>query len=147
MTEIGTPAEAAAAYGIVYDGAPSEGWKVIGRGCSRIALLGPSGVVYKVPYDSTAEASGVQNNRVEALRLGRWAGRSFAPRATLYEVPGEWGDLIPVLAMEHVVADGTEATNMDEMLQALIEVQAIDLNSGNWVVRQGRAIVIDAAGV
>jgi hypothetical protein len=124
------------------------GCRVIGQGQSRVAVLGPDGRVYKVPCESVVERSGARDNRREARLFAEMAGKSFCPGAVqLLTVVDEYGDDVPVLRMEYIEADGSEASNLSEMLEWLAERRLLDLNSANWIVRGGRAIVVDAACV
>jgi hypothetical protein len=152
--EIGSQAEAQAAFEAVEMhhsfGEPiPAGFAVVGRGRSRIALRSvASDVVYKVPCDAALEANGAKDNRVESYTYRvEWAGRDYCPRATLHWATDQYGDHVAVLAMEYLENDGSEPRNLDEVLGALASLGALDLNNGNWITRDGKAIVIDCAGI
>jgi len=124
------------------------GWRQIGRGRSRVALLGPDGRVYKVPANSSLEADGMRDNRREARLFAEAEGRSFSPGAVeLLQVEDAYGDVIPVLRMAYVQDDGSEVDNLEEMFGWMAERGILDLNGSNWHARNGQAILIDAAGV
>ena len=126
----------------------SAGWRQIGRGRSRVALLGPDGMVYKVPANSNLEANGARDNRREAVLFAKCAGRSFSPgMVEIVEVEDAYGDSIPVLRMAYVPDDGSEVNNLAEMYEWMAERGILDLNGSNWHARNGQAILIDAAGV
>jgi hypothetical protein len=130
---------------------PSEvrepGWEWIDRGTSRIALRGPGGAVYKVPVPLRPNwEEGLRSNQREAENLARWEGKDFVPEWRRFDVPDENDAVVPIIAMEFLENDGTEATNMEQVCAALREVDAEDRHEGNFRVRNGRAIIIDAGG-
>jgi len=155
MTEqIGSQTEAQAAFEAAEmhrsfgEPIPTE-FLVAGRGRSRIALRSvASNAVYKVPCDTELEANGAHDNRVESYTYRvEWVGRDYCPQATLYWAADQYGDHVAVLAMEYLEDDGSEPENLGEVLSALTSLGALDLNDGNWVTRNGRAVVIDCAGI
>lgn len=142
---IGTQEEAADLYwSMLMDDAAPEGWTVLGQGSQRIAVLAPSGVVYKVSIG----ALGLRANRREVAWMREWRdeGATCIPLASLHEVEDQWGGSTPVVAMEHIKADDTEA-DLTEVLRLTIAAGVLDINGGNWIVRDGRAWIIDAGGV
>jgi hypothetical protein len=156
MTLIGSQEEAEEAYWLVRDGdhldrelLAASGWRLVGQGRSRAVLRGPSGVAYKVPNDTCLEASGVRDNRREIALFRRWAamGATCIPKATLYEVSAEWDDKEPIVAVEYIEADGTQARNLDEVLRLQAEAGVLDINPSNLIVRGGVAYIVDAGGV
>jgi hypothetical protein len=125
------------------------GWSRAGQGTTRIVLQAPSGAVYKVPCPLHPNwEDGILHNRREAEHFARWQreGHDFVAEWHLYEVrDGDSGD-VPVMAMEFLENDGSKPANLDAMWAALAEVDAEDRYRGNYGVRAGKAIVIDAGG-
>lgn len=143
---IGTLAEATTAYWLCTDPdlEPAEGYRIIGIGAHRTVVLAPSGTVYKV----SRGARGIRPNRREAAQMRAWReqGATCIPATDLYAVEAEWGDVVPVVAMEHIVADDTEA-DWTQALRLQAEAGTLDLNGDNIIVRDGVAWIIDAGGI
>lgn len=119
------------------------GWKLVGAGETRTVFLAPSGCVYKVGSNSA--------NRAEHrfLTEARAQGYAWAPATTRYDRLGWDGwegerDLV-IVAMEHIVGDGSTMTNGPEIFGALCA--AGDINYDNVIVRGGIGYLVDGAGM
>jgi hypothetical protein len=148
MNQVGTWEQARAAYwhhSEIWD--EEYGWQIslAGQGEDRCAWrIGD--VVYKVGKRDSANRYDHATGE-EARRRGyRWA----PPASTLYEVPGRWGETVPVLAMPYLEGDGTEA---DAALESEMQAQAgpdrhgIAVDGTNYVVIGGQPVVIDCCTV
>lgn len=124
------------------------GWSFLDRGEHRTAYLSPGGVVYKVGSNDV-NAREASNLDYLAQVIG-----DHLPAYQLYTVTMPHPDDVVddddarfyVMAMEYVEADGTEA-DFGLVLQAAAEAGVLDLNPANWIVRAGRAMLVDAGGI
>lgn len=138
-----------------------EGWEVLGYGCFRVALLAPSGAVYKVQWRPGRQG---QTNRDEfdnALRVlteCRAPERTRIPAFTLYADPDPLGG-DDVIAMERVhgvtldeFEDGTEDTDdpvATEYRRLMWKCEdafgLVDLHTENVMIdsRTGYLVVVD----
>lgn len=123
-----------------------EGYKYLGHGASRMAFLGPDGVVYKRPYelpDNYGYSYAVRNCLSEAnVYSNQW--RKFRA-AGIYLVPCRWFASVKVLAMEHV-PKAKEFDTVEGVFGILSNLGVWDVHRGNvWIDKKDRIVLVDYA--
>ena len=102
---IGSKKLARIAESLNYDSRAPNGWKTVGWGGYRRALLAPDGVVYKVMHDPSKDATGHTVNQLEAERSRTmrrkarylWKYDIAVPEVTAYAVNGTTVNAMPYL--------------------------------------------------
>jgi hypothetical protein len=124
-----------------------EGWEFIGSGSFRRAYRGPDGLVYKVDSDpGNVQRSEEYGNRSEWNAFVEWIERGATSEHA--ELPECWLWDNGVMCVEHVQPDGTDVPweRVYEFAKSLVGgayLWTADLHPGNYVVRQGRVVIID----
>lgn len=100
--EIGSAVEAAIAANFTdLAPAPETGWRYLGKGCSRIAFLSPTNVVYKVDrYGDDDTPNRREYEAITEIRESGSADAAYTPITALYDVNGS-----AVIAMESIPYD------------------------------------------
>jgi hypothetical protein len=121
-----------------------DGWFVIGKGSTRVALLSPSKVTYKIHLYSGGRFNqreiGYRNSLPDRMKTCRVAD------ATLYDI-----DVIPVLAMEYIslpfYTKNNSYTEMTSIENECMNYGIYDIHEGNLGRdKDGTPVLIDYAG-
>jgi hypothetical protein len=145
--EIGTYGEAEIIAQSVQDGCnrTPDGWRFLADGLYRSAYVSPTGTVYKVPnYDSQGDDGWLVNEK-EYDNFSRLSDRPWAAKCSIHWVDGK-----PVIAMplyEHSKGEEgyLDETGREWLREANDEV--CDIHFQNYVVVNGRPIIIDAGEI
>lgn len=131
-------------YYVEADGIP-EGWKFLGKGWSRFALLGPDGKVYKVT--DGGEGSGAEDCSISEAQ--RWINDCERARSLgVHLARSYWHADARVLTMEYCpkgrdIDDSWESSETSLLRQLGIN----DCHKGNaWYDQSNRLVVVDYAG-
>jgi hypothetical protein len=123
-----------------------EGYKYLGHGVSRMAFLGPDGVVYKRPYEQP-DNYGYNysvNNCVNEAKFYGYNWERFR-EAGIYLVPCRWFSSVKVLAMEHV-DKAKEFDTVPDVFARLSGLGIWDIHRGNvWIDSKDRLVLVDYA--
>lgn len=121
------------------------GYKFLGYGASRMAFLGPDGVVYKRPYegDQWAMNYAVRNCMIEHnVYRAKW--REFRAKG-VHLARCRWFPSVKVLAMEYLpkVKEYSERPNVYQIMH---DLDVWDVHGGNvWIDDKDRLVLVDYA--
>jgi hypothetical protein len=122
-----------------------EGFKYLGHGASRMAFLGPDGVVYKRPYggDEWDRDHSIRNCVSEhQFYRSRW--KDFRA-AGVYLAPCRWFPSVSVLAMKFVPKAKPYHVRND-VYAILQKLNIWDIHDGNvWIDDRDRLVLVDYA--
>lgn len=122
-----------------------QGYKYLGNGASRMAFLGPDGVVYKRPYEEGKwGANHAISNCMQEQALYRAKWREFRAKG-VHLARCRWFPSVKVLAMEFLpkAKDYDTLPNVYSILQSL---GIWDVHGGNvWIDDKDRLVLVDYA--